>query len=185
MMNANPEIIILVSTYTNSMFSFAYNRVKEKEAAKDILQNTFLAAVESYPSFKNKSHPKTWLFAILRHKIVDFLRKKSSCPEFAYDTYNQKFFNSCGSWQKGQAPQNWDIEDNLFHNSAFIKVLSKCIDNLPQKWTLIIKLKYFEGMDTNKICEHLSITRANYWQITHRSKLHLRRSLEERWFKNN
>ncbi len=68
------EIIAAIKTYTKDLFSYTIDKVKKKEVAEDIVQETFLAAYQSYDNFQNKSHIKTWLFSILKHKIADYYR---------------------------------------------------------------------------------------------------------------
>src|SRR5580658_9780088 len=61
------------------LFNFAIGQVRDAGAAEDLVQETFLAAVKSQGRFNGKSSERTWLVAILRHKICDHLRK--SCRE--------------------------------------------------------------------------------------------------------
>ena len=69
-----------VNSYTNDLYSWAFHKVSDVELAKDLVQDTFLAAAEKIDGFKGESSPKTWLFSILNHKIVDVYRKKAKQP---------------------------------------------------------------------------------------------------------
>jgi RNA polymerase sigma-70 factor, ECF subfamily len=44
---------------------------------EDLVQETFLRALQSFHRFKNESSPKTWLISIARNTAIDFYRKKS------------------------------------------------------------------------------------------------------------
>ena len=66
----------LVEEYTGEMYQWACYKVSNTELAKDLVQDTFLAAAEKIDTFKGKSSPKTWLYSILNNKIVDVYRKK-------------------------------------------------------------------------------------------------------------
>src|ERR1700744_1714788 len=67
-----------VATHADYLYAYAISRINDEEQAKDVVQETFLAALEKVNSFEGKSSERTWLTAILRNKIVDVYRKKSS-----------------------------------------------------------------------------------------------------------
>jgi len=50
-------------------------RVNDPDAAQEIVQVTLLAALESNKSFEGRSSDKSWLFGILKHKVLDYFRR--------------------------------------------------------------------------------------------------------------
>ncbi len=175
-----------VNEYNQEMFTWASHKVSDSEVAKDLVQDTFLAASEKISSFKGESSPKTWLFSILKYKIIDHYRAKVKQP-ISYD--NQlltSFFTKDGEWRSDKKPNNWDDDENqLLDNDDFNAVLKKCLDLLPDKWSSTVKLKYLMSKKGEEICQELGITPTNFWQIMHRAKLQLRDCLENRWFHEN
>ena len=93
-----------VETYTNDLYSWALHKVSDHEMAKDLVQDTFLAAAEKIQSFKGDSLPKTWLFAILNYKIIDFYRKKPKQPVKVDDQVFDTFFDDGGDWRNERKP---------------------------------------------------------------------------------
>lgn len=185
METANLEISSWVKLYTNEMYHYTFLKVNNKEAAEDIVQNTFLAAIESYLKFKHESSSKTWLYAILKNKIADYLRnkyKESSTIE-SIDPLNI-CFDENGTWRDCHKPKHWLIEEELLDNPLFNSILQKCFENLPQKWSFAVQLKYLYEHNSKDICNDLNITLANLWQMIHRAKVLLRFCLETNWFKN-
>lgn len=69
-----------VNSYTDELYSWACHKVSDNELARDLVQDTFLAANEKIESFKGESSPKTWLFGILNNKIIACLQEKSKKP---------------------------------------------------------------------------------------------------------
>lgn len=174
-----------VNQYTDEMFRWAYQKTSSSDIARDMVQDTFLAASEKFESFKGNSTPKTWLFAILNHKIIDHYRKKAKQPTVSGDQLFSNVFNENGSWQQSQAPRDWHEENtNLLDDSDFLKVLQKCMEELPENWYACVKLKYIMNKSGAEICQELKIAQTNYWQIIHRAKLQLRGCLESKWFAN-
>lgn len=162
------------------------SKVSDKESAEDIVQNTFLSAVEGYSKFTHQSNPKTWLFAILKNKIADHLRKKYKTAEIGNTSDPLKIcFDKDGTWNPQHTPHDWNFdEQQLLDNPAFNRVLKSCVDHLPAKWASAIHLKYFYEENSGEICENLQISVTNFWQLIHRAKVKLRSCLESNWFKN-
>jgi len=43
---------------------------------EEIMQDTFMAALDSLPLYRGQSSVKTWLLSIARHEVADFYRKR-------------------------------------------------------------------------------------------------------------
>lgn len=174
-----------VESYTSDLYSWALHKVSDSELAKDLVQDTFLAAAEKAQRFKGDSTPKTWLFSILNHKIIDFYRKKVRQPVRVDNQVFSTFFDEGGDWKVEKRPGQWSNEDeHLLDDIEFQAVLKECMDELPENWNTCIKLKYLMNKNGEEICQELNITPTNFWQIVHRAKLQLRSCVEENWFKN-
>ncbi|MDB4583088.1 sigma-70 family RNA polymerase sigma factor [Draconibacterium sp.] len=186
-MNSNKENLSQwVETYTENLFSWAFHKVSNAELARDLVQDTFLAAAEKFDTFKGDSSPKTWLFSILNHKIIDYYRKKANqTVNFENQSYSI-FFDVGGDWQESRKPKDWheENETHLLDDDEFQNVLNKCMDALPEKWGACVKLKYLTEKKGEEICQELGITPSNFWQIVHRAKLQLRDCVEKNWYNN-
>jgi RNA polymerase sigma-70 factor (ECF subfamily) len=180
----NKTLSMWVGTYTNELFNWAYYKVSDADLAKDLVQDTFLAAAEKTDSFKAESSPKTWLFSILNHKIIDYYRKKVNQPLSIENQTFLNFFDADGSWRPDKSPKDWGDDDkHLLDDDDFQNILTKCLDALPEKWSTSVKLKYLLDKNTEDICQELKIAPTNLWQIMHRAKLQLRDCVENNWFK--
>lgn len=178
----------LVDEYTDALYSWAYHKTSDPEVAKDLTQDTFLAAVQGIERFKGNSTPRTWLFSILNNKIVDYYRKKVKNPTYddtrLTEDLNGRTFTNDEHWTEKGVPSDWhDPDENLLDNPDFTEVFNLCIELLPEKWRLSVKFKYLTDKQGEEICQELGITPSNYWQILHRAKLQLRECIENKWFK--
>ena len=173
-----------VESYTSDLYSWALHKVSDPEQAKDLVQDTFLAAAEKVQGFKGDSSPKTWLFSILNHKIIDFYRKRVKQPVRFDNQVFSTFFDEGGDWKVEKRPSQWGEDESLLDDIEFQAVLKKCRDALPEKWNTCVELKYLMNKNGEEICQELDITPTNFWQIIHRAKLQLRGCVEENWFKN-
>lgn len=171
-----------VEDYTEDLYSWALHKISDPELASDLVQDTFLAAAEKIGGFKEESTPKTWLFSILNHKIIDYYRKKVKQPVKVDNQVFSTFFDEEGSWKKEKRPRYWNEDPHLLDDDGFQAVLKQCLDALPEKWNTCVKLKYLSEKKGEDICQELDITPTNYWKIIQRAKLQLRECIEQNWF---
>ncbi len=57
------------------LFAFAYRAVRQREEAEDLVQDTWISALRTVPSFEGRSSLRTWLVSILRRRIADRFRR--------------------------------------------------------------------------------------------------------------
>ncbi|MBI9062673.1 MAG: sigma-70 family RNA polymerase sigma factor [Marinilabiliaceae bacterium] len=175
-----------VNTYGDILYRYAYARVNDAELAQDLVQETFLAGLKNLKTFQGKSSESTWLIAILKRKVIDHYRKKSTTSEFSMDNNNDRFSNAKssikGHWIKEKAPHNWisDAEKQIESNE-FMEILQACIKHLPDKWASCFALRVMEEMKGEEVCKELDITSSNLWVILHRARLQLRECIEKSW----
>jgi len=181
-----------VTEYTEVLFKWAWHKTSDEKLAEDLVQDTFLTAIESFHTFQGKSQPKTWLFSILRFKIANHYRKCFKMPEVAWqdelsgwgNELIENFFDENGHWRRQEMPkENWQGADwHLLDNPEFSAILQKCFKQLPKHWSSALHLKYLDTKNCADICKELGISTTNYWQILHRAKLQLRKCLDVHWF---
>ena len=173
-----------VELYSDSMYSWALHKTSNKETAEDLVQETFLACIQSYDKFKGQSNAKTWLFSILNNKINDHYRNSYRKSKHEGNSGPEVFFDGEGRWIANQRPQPWpENGENLLDNAEFLEVLQECLGRLPINWHYAIRLKFMDEKNGEHICQELGISNTNFWQILHRAKLQLRKCLELEWFK--
>lgn len=88
--------------------------------AEDLTQDTFLAAFQRIDRFRKDSSPKTWLFAILKHTIIDYYRGQFKNPIKARIEHVriEGFypFNADKKWISHNAPVDWESKDQHLLN---------------------------------------------------------------------
>jgi RNA polymerase sigma-70 factor (ECF subfamily) len=80
---------LIVKKYEKSILRFIYSIVKNKEAAEDLSQETFITAYQKLYSYSRKHKFSNWLYQIARNKSMDYLRKnKEKYNENLEEAYN-------------------------------------------------------------------------------------------------
>lgn len=171
-----------VEQYSEPLLKRAVYLLSDKEDAEDVVQEVFIAAFSSYDSFEEKSKPLTWLQTILKNKVADFYRKKYRAePQIRLD----HFFDETGSWKNDDVLQDWDAtnkEAELLDNDDFNKTLEDCIEELPSRWKIPMKMYYLQEKKAPEVSQELDISTTNLWKILQRSRMQLRECLDFNWF---
>jgi len=177
-----------VKEYADYLFHFANQRVDDPELANDLVQDTFLSALENKDKFEGRSSELTWLRTILKNKIIDYYRKKSSgLNKLMVDASYHKedandFFDENGIWKEEFAPRPFYTgADEKLHSKEFYKVLEYCMKKLPALWNAVFSMKHIDEEDSSIICKTMRISNSNYWVIIHRAKLNLRDCFQNNW----
>jgi len=180
-----------VSLYADYLYSYAVARLDDEEQARDLVQETFLAALERTEQFRGDSSERTWLTAILKHKVIDVYRRRHSGlrtmggadgapgdPE-----PEREFFEADnGHWKEEYSPKALGVEDaDPLGNKELSSVLQRCLKKLPALWFSVFTMKHMEEAATEMICNELKLTPGNFWVIIHRAKLNLRACIQKAW----
>ncbi len=174
-----------VKNYADYLYSYACTRIDDNELARDLVQETFLAALEGWDKFDRRSSEKTWLTAILKNKIFDVYRKKSNKAQRQMISIDgsdtDEFFEESGHWKEGRYPEAFGIEDISLQNKEFENILKSCLNKLPPLWKSVFTMKHIDEESSEDICNRLELTPSNYWVISHRAKVSLRDCLQRNW----
>ncbi|TSD64630.1 sigma-70 family RNA polymerase sigma factor [Inquilinus sp. KBS0705] len=176
-----------VSAYADYLYAYTIMRVRNEEQARDLVQETFLSALEGMHRFAGKSNERTWLTAILKNKIIDSYRKKSlglQVQELSNaETEQQDFFNQAdGHWTAAHQPLSFGIDNHdVLANKEFNHILQRCMQKLPALWLSVFTMKHMDDETTDFVCAELKISASNFWVIIHRAKLNLRACLQKNW----
>lgn len=185
----SPNRLHWIEEHADALFNFALVRLGNREMAKDLVQETFLSALQNLESFRRESSERTWLTSILKNKIIDHYRKRKtdkSVPLFDEDGTSELdiYFDEEGEWMPSTRPVSWGGTgyDSL-RSKEFLEILQRCLSRLSDHGRVIFVSKYLDELDSEEICKNLDVTASNYWVIMHRAKLHLRQCIEKNWLR--
>jgi RNA polymerase sigma-70 factor (ECF subfamily) len=172
--------------YYAYLLSYALLQLRDRALAEDVVQETLLAALEGRARFAGKSSHKTWLTGILKHKIIDTLRRRSrEQPLTSGDDESESdavdaLFADDGHWR--QFPSSWGEPEKSLENKKFWEIFEMCSRLLPARTASVFMMREVMELTTDEICKALAITPTNLWVMLHRARLSLRECLEIKWF---
>jgi len=180
-----PEPRHWVERYADYLYAYAFVRLDNEEQARDLVQETFLSALEKVSEFRGNSAEKTWLTAILKYKIIDIYRKRNGglrMQRIEEEPELEFFEEDNGHWKEAFSPQpfGWEGADPLA-NKELAAILKKCLFRLPALWLSVFTMKHLDEAATETICQELKLTASNFWVIIHRAKVNLRACIQRSW----
>ena len=164
------------------MFKYAMARVHNREVAEDLVQEGLLAALKSAGSFKGNSTERTWLVGILKHKLLDYLRKagRERASDTLDDRLEDEFFDDRGRWKI--RPAKWTVDPHeALKQDDFRLVFQKCLEAAPERLARVFVLRELDELESDEICKILDVSSTNLWVMLHRARLKLRHCLENNW----
>lgn len=142
----------LIKIHKASLYKIAYSYVKDEQKALDILQETTYKGLINIKKLNEPKFFKTWITKILINVSIDYSRKEENLIYLDEKT------------PLAQKQNNITIEEKLD--------LYDAIDNLRDKYKMVIILKYFNDMTDEQISKNMDIP-------INTVKSHLRRAKEE------
>ncbi len=178
-----------LGTLRSQMLRFARLQINDSHLAEDAVQEALAGALKNAGSFTGKAALKSWVFAILKNKIVDVLRKHQrlvttgqSGSDDPDDGLSALLFSSTGHWQQDERPADWGNPHESLQNSHFWIVFETCLDQLPPSQARVFMMREFIELHTDEICSTVGLTVTNLNVMLYRARLRLRECLETRWF---
>ena len=167
------------------LLRFASLQLRDRQAAEDAVQDTLLAALAGEAGFAGRSNLRTWLTGILKHKIVDAIRRSAReatlLPPEADTAEFDALFDQTGHWSA--MPAAWGDPDAALGQKQFFAALEECLSRLPAKTSEAFLLREHLGLETGEICKELGVTATHCWVLLYRARMALRECLETSWFR--
>jgi len=170
--------------YGDILYRYGLSRVRNAEAAEDLVQETLLAGLNAKENYKGQASEQTWLIAILKYKIIDYFRKVTRDENNRLDdfmlTEEDGYFDGAGEWTVTLS--TWSMPDKSLQQDQFMKVLEGCIDKLSPQMAQVFMLREFDNMTSDALCELMSISSTNnLWVILSRARVQLKHCLDVNW----
>ena len=167
------------------LMRYARSQLRNDAWAEDAVSETVLAALERPQAFQGGSQLKTWLVGILKHKVVDQLRRHAReatvLDRDDGEDLDALLFDETGHWR--ETPADWaDHPEALLGQRQFLAVLDACVDKLPSAQGRVFMMREWLELDTLEICNEMAISTTNLGVLLHRARLRLRDCLQTGWF---
>ncbi|MHC4400335.1 MAG: RNA polymerase sigma factor [Planctomycetota bacterium] len=157
----------LYELYYGRILRYVYRRTLDAAVAEELTSNTFFKALRALPEYDHRGHFAAWLYRIATNEIQARRRTASSrregnhpCPE----ELGRVYFAS-------QGPDGEDVEEKM---RAFAQ-LHEALCRLPDKYQVVLSLRYFEAMPYAEIAKVLGKKLGTVKSLIHRGLKQLKR----------
>ena len=153
----------LYDLYCKAMYNTAYNFVKDEAVAEDMTQEAFIKAFGSIMSFSGEVAFGAWLKRIVINNCLDWLKKR----KLTIVSMNDQTIQVADE-------ENWEV-----HDSTTFENIKRAIQELPEKYKVVVKLFLIEGYDHQEISQILDISEVSSRSQLHRGKNKLKELLKQ------
>ena len=179
--NSKLDPRLWVQRYGDLFYRYALRRLNDRQAAEDVVQETFLAAIKASVNYRGDALESTWLSSIMRKKTIDVIRKRerarknrsvSDVAEVNNVTEDQCLDVIGASFAMAPSKAMADAE--------FMKLVRDTLKRLPKNQADVFVLRELEQLEPEVICELLNISRKNLWVRLYRARVALARYISEK-----
>lgn len=181
---------VYLTKLRSDLLRFARLQLRDAAAAEDAVQEALAAAWTQADRFSAQSEHKTWVFGILRHKLVDTLRARQrtvnlSALESELDEeslLDRELFKDNGHWSAQAKPRPWPTPETALRQQQFWQLFEMCLEHLPEHIGRVFMMREFLDLETTDICTELGMTANHCSVLIYRARLRLRTCLSEKGF---
>ena len=169
------------------LLRFARLQLRDADAAEDAVQEALAAAWSHAGDFAGLSAHKTWVFGILRNKLIDVLRARQRTVSLSAldaeldgeSVLDRELFKENGHWAAHAKPRPWPRPDTLLQQQQFWTLFEACLDHLPEQIGRVFMMREFLDFEMTDICSELTLTTNHCSVLLYRARTRLRTCLSE------
>jgi RNA polymerase sigma-70 factor, ECF subfamily len=179
-----PDFAQQVAELRPMLVRMAHQRLRNHTWAEDAVSETVIAALENRHSFKSESQLRTWLVGILKHKVVDQIRRhtRERQPDAHGNDIEFGALDGADATHEDETSADWGDPMERLSRRQFMALFDQSLKTLPPQHSRAFVLRNLREEDTASICAQLGVTSNHLWVILHRARAQLRSSLQPHWF---
>lgn len=181
----------VVDAYYSSMLHVALSHVGDRAVAEEVVQDTWLAAMEAIHRFEARSTVRTWLFRILRNiarargqrdaRLRPLSALQTPAADAAgHDPLDRVVGTRAAASGYGRAAlwagQHPDPEERVLSRELGDR-LQAALSRLPPRQCEVILLRDVQGWSAAEVCNVLGISETNQRVLLHRARERVRNEL--------
>lgn len=149
---------IIVDRYKNKAFSMLKRMLRNEQDAEEILQDCFIKTYNSLSGFKGDAKFSTWFYRIVYNTALTKLSSKKRKTESEMSSVDDHF----------DLKSDYDFNSSERENLSLI--VNNLVNQLPEKYSVIITLFYLNEMSCEEISKVMDISVSNVKVMLHRSR---------------
>lgn len=164
----------LVKAHADRIYRLALKVTKNREDAEDVVQNTFLKAIDKIDSFRGESSFGTWVYSIALNEIRSHLSGGSKMSIRPIEEYLP------GSHEDGARELfDWGDPHSYLENRQLQQYIDDALEEMPDMYSIPFVLRYLEELSVKEIADILGLSVAATKSRILRARLALRQALSD------
>ncbi len=166
----------LVTEHLDSLYGSALRLTRNRTAAEDLIQDTFLKAWRSFRTFQAGTNARAWLYKILMNAYIDSYRRSSREPELVDHEDVGDFYLYAKAQESEEYRRAGDPEEMLLSKimDADVKL---ALEQVPEPFRVAVILADLEEFSYKEIAEILDVPIGTVMSRLYRGRRHLQRLL--------
>jgi len=161
------------------LLRYALRYVHDRHVAKDLVQETWLAALQARARFAGRSSERTWLTGILRHKVIDYIQIASRERPLS-DAQNLEL-DAAGCLKNRASPASksvlWMDPVRQLERTQFRAMLNRCLCRLSDRMKVVFASCDLEEVPHRDVARRLGVTDGHLYVLLHRARQRVRQCL--------
>lgn len=170
----NESFEILLTKYKQRIYSFIYSKIKDRDIADDVFQDTFIKVIQTLKkgAYNEEGRFVSWVMRIAHNLIIDHFRRQQRMP--MYDTYDheQDVFYRLSEPSK-------NIEDMIIDSQIKSDITALMLE-LPKNQYEVLKMRLFQDMSFKEIAERTDVSINTSLGRMRYGLINLRKLIDER-----
>jgi RNA polymerase sigma-70 factor, ECF subfamily len=167
------EFARLVDLASAPIYRLGLKMLGTPQDAEDVLQNTFLKALQSLKNFEGRSSPLTWLYRIAVNEALMLIRRQKPQVEIAEEPREE-----ADDLPTPVQLTDWCcLPESDFLSAEAQHALDGAILKLPEKLRVVFLLRDIEGLSIQETSQTLGLTETAVKTRLLRARLNLREQL--------
>jgi len=158
----------LIRIHQDRLYNSIVRVVGHPDRARDVVQDTFIQAIENISRFDGKSQFFTWLYRIAFNRAMSMYRKHKS--EVSLEVAREN------AGDETMADSQDQPEDRVLQ-SELVEEVHQALEQLSAEHRAVIVLREIEGCEYEQIAEILEVSLGTIRSRLHRARSEMRRLL--------
>jgi len=167
----------IVNRYEDRIYRFGYRMCGHDEDARDVLQDTFLAALRHLSGYRGEGRFVNWLYKIASSACLKKRRRRKDEPDHPVSLDDEGREDGVPLVQRLASPI--PTPDEEAHREELRRALHTAVMRLPEHYRIVLVLRDFEHRSTEEVAEALGLQLSATKVRLHRARLMMRKHLAE------
>src|SRR4051812_33562607 len=182
----------MVGEWSPVMLRVARRYVRDREAAEDVVQETWLGVVTGLARFEGRGTIRSWTFSILINRAKSrrdrdirvvpssvLTGTEPSGPAVDPARFQGPEGDYPGHWTSTGAPRRWGQPEHAVLDREIRQVVERALEQLPERQRLVVEMRDVEGMSADETRAALHLSPENQRVLLHRGRAAVRSALDD------